>query len=248
MLAFEQAALRRFEDEMVAHSRAFSPRLCEIIGEEQLRLALRRAMARAGGYGFTYRGPIRLFIELMFLFGSAFDTDSQYPWAGKILHASDDQMQRAEQLCDKTLDYQERVSGPNAVNTRRALAELSVLARQHTTISSADLVGSVLKEMNRIFPHKAAYVGEEGLKALIREGSTEALRYRFPTARGEALLVVLMFAFGHGCTSDPLYPWIARTLKDERIIEPSARAERLQKKAVTWLDHVLATPREGAPT
>lgn len=25
-----------------------------------------------------------------------------------------------------------------------------------------------------------------------------------------------MFSFGHGCTDDPLYPWISRTLRDER--------------------------------
>ena len=84
MLVFEQDALRRFEDEMVVHSTDFSP-LCEVIGEGQLRVALRRAMARAGGYGFTYRGPIRLFIELMFLCGSAFDTDPQYPCGGEDL-------------------------------------------------------------------------------------------------------------------------------------------------------------------
>jgi hypothetical protein len=57
-----------------------------------------------------------------------------------------------------------------------------------------------------------------------------------------------MFAFGHGCTHDPLYPWIARTLKDERIKDPAARAERLEKKAITWLDHVLARPPKGVQT
>jgi hypothetical protein len=248
MAVFEQAALRRFEDEMVVHSKDFSPRLCDVIGEEQLRVALRRAMARAGRYGFTYRGPIRLFIELMFLFGSAFDTDPQYPWAGKILHASHDQMQRAEQLCDKTLDYQEKVSGPDAANTRKALDQLSILARQPATAPTGDFVRNALQEISRVFPQKAAYIGEEGLKGLIDEARTEAWKYRFPAGRGETLLVVLMFAFGHRCTDDRLYPWIARTLKDERIIEPAARAERLRKKAVTWLDHVLARPRERAQT
>ena len=66
--------------------------------------------------------------------------------------------------------------------------------------------------------------------------------------RGEALVVVLMFAFGHGCTDDPLYPWISRTLKDERIVGPAARVERLEKKSITWLEHVLARPRGGART
>ena len=106
----------------------------------------------------------------------------------------------------------------------------------------------MLQEMTRAFPQKAAYVGEEGLLALIQEGRTEARKYGFSTVRGEAMMVVLMFAFGHGCTDDPLYPWISRTLKDERIKDPAARAKRLEKKAVTWLDHVLDRPREGVRT
>jgi hypothetical protein len=55
-----------------------------------------------------------------------------------------------------------------------------------------------------------------------------------------ALVVILMLAFGHGCGTDPFYPWIARTLRDERLTDPVARAERLEKRALTWLDRVLA--------
>ena len=245
---FERAALRRFEDEMVAHSKEFSPRLCEVIGEEQLRVALRQAMNRAGTYGFTYRGSIRLFIELMFLCGSDFDNDPQYPALADILNASGDQMQRAEQIYEGILDYQKKVSGPDAENTRKALGALSIFARMPVTFSSNDFVSGMLQEMTDAFPQKVAYIGDEALTALIYEGRAEARRYRFPTVRGETLVVVLMFAFGHGCTNDPLYPWIARTLKDERIIDPAARAERLEKKALTWLEHVIALPRAGAQT
>jgi hypothetical protein len=239
MRAFEQASRRRFDEEMVEHSRNFSPRLCEVIGDAQLRLALVSAMGRAEGYGFTYRGPIRLFIEMMFLCGSAFDTDPQYAGVGESLRASGDQMQRAQQIHEKYLDYLEKVSGAGAANVRKALGDLLIFARGPITFSS-DFVAGMLEEMNRIFPQKAAYVGEAGLKTIIDEAITEARQYRFETARQSALLVVLKFAFGHGCTGDPLYPWIERTLKDERIAAPAARAERLEKKAVTWLEHVVA--------
>ncbi len=37
MKVLEDAALRRFEDEMVEHSKKFTPKLCEVLGEEQLR-------------------------------------------------------------------------------------------------------------------------------------------------------------------------------------------------------------------
>ena len=85
MKVFEEAAWLHFEDEMVVHSREFSPKLCAVLGEEQLRVALRQAIKRAGGYGFTFRGPVRLYIELMFLFGSHFDTDPQYPCRGRLV-------------------------------------------------------------------------------------------------------------------------------------------------------------------
>ena len=247
MKVLEQAARRRFEDEMVVHSKEFSPRLCEVIGEEQLRVALRGAMARAANYGFTYRGPIRLFIEMIFLFGSAFDTDPQYPWAAKILRTTDGQMQRAEQIYAKVLDYLEKVSGPEDVNTRRALGSLRDLAQRPVTFSTNDFVPGMLREIQCGFPQKADYIGDRALTALIREGCAEARKYCFPL-RGEALVVTLMFAFGLGCTDDPLYPWISNTFKDERIMNPTARTERLERKAVTWLEHVLASPMEGAQT
>ena len=101
--------------------------------------------------------------------------------------------------------------------------------------------------MTQAFPQKAAHVGEAALKALIQEGRTEARNHRLPI-RGEALLATLKYGFGHGCTDDPLYPWILQTLKDEKITDPPARAERLEKKAMTWLETVLARHREGAKT
>ena len=240
---FEDAALLHFEDEMVLHVKESSlrARLCEVIGDEQLRVVLRQAMERATGYGLSYRGPMRLYIELAFLFGSDFDTDPQYPPIGKILKASGEQMQRAEQIHEWVLDFQDRAYGPQAVNVRSALKALSDLAQKPDTFTADNLVARMLQEMARAFPQKAAYIGEEGLTTLIHEGCTEARKHRFPI-RGEAMMTTLMFAFGHGCPKDPLYPWIERTLKDERIVDPEARAKRLEKKAVTWLEHVLSRP------
>jgi len=245
--AFEQAGRRRFEDQMVAHSQDFSPRLCEVLGEEQLRIALRAAMQRAEGYGFTLRGPVRLYIEMMFLCGSGFHADPQYPVLGEILRQPGDQMERAQRIHEASLDYLDRVCGPDNENVRRALANLRAFAA--TPIAFPNGFGrSMLDYMAGIFPQKAAYVGEAGLRALIVDGVNRARAYRFTTERQAALVVTLMYAFGHGCTRDPLYPWIERTLTDPRIGDPGARAERLERKSVTWLEHVLARKPGGGPS
>src|SRR5919198_5265474 len=109
MEVLERGTRQRFENEMVAHGAEFSPRLSEIIGDEQLRLAVRQAIERARGFGFTNRGPIRLYVELIFLRGSDFDTDPQYPELGRILREEGDQMLRAERLFDAVSDYMDKV-------------------------------------------------------------------------------------------------------------------------------------------
>jgi len=248
MQALHQYTLAAFENEMVAHSRKFSPRLCEVLGEEQLRFFIRTAMQRADGYGFTCRGPVRLFIEVSFLFGSGFDTDPQYPWAADLLRGADHQMFRADQLHQKADEYLDKVSGPKNVNTRAALAQLAAAASETVpAMMTQSFSSALLNEMRRIFPQKVDYVGEESLQALIQEGRGIAEKYGFTWIRAEGLIVVLMFAFGHGCTDDPLYPWISRTLNDPLIMDAPGRADRLEKKAVTWLSHVLEQTSGGAP-
>jgi len=248
MEVLKDEALKRFENEMVLHSKEFSPRLSEVLGDKQLRVAIRQAMTRSDSYGFTNRGPIRLYIELMFLYGSDFDTDPQYPEMTEVLNAKNNQMQRAEKLYQGVLDYQEQVSGQNNVNVREALEALLIFAKMPVLVDENNFELEMLQELTRAFPQKVKYVGEEGLITLIREGRAEAQKHGFSALRGEAMMVILKFAFGHGCTDDPLYPWMSRTLKDERIKDSSARAKRLEKKAVTWLNHVLARPQQDVET
>ena len=227
----EGEMMKSFEDEMVEHLAEFSPALFKVIKDEQMREVVRFGIKRSDEeYGFTFRGPIRLYLELMLLFGSHFDSDPQYPWAIQILKTDAVQMDRAEQLHAKTLDYQEKVSGPDGVNTRKALEQLSFMTREPRQLFTGDFDTGIRQEMKRVFPQKASYIGEDSLTGLIREGRVVSEKYEFPTVRGRALMVVLMFAFGHGCSNDLLYPWISRTLTDERIIEPAAREERLEKR------------------
>jgi hypothetical protein len=236
------AMLREFENEMLAHLAGFSPPLYKAIKEDPLRETIRFGIARAGKSGITFRGPLRLYLELMLLFGSYFDTDPQYPWAAEILGEGDpdSQMQRAEQLFARTRDYRTKVAGPRDEFTFRSLRRVSVLAGQELAVSSASFSDDLFREMQKVYPEKAAYVGKEAITKLIAGGVTTANRYGFSTVRATALPAVLMFAFGHGCFEDPLYPWIGRTVSDAAIADPEARAKRLEKKAVTWLNHVLA--------
>ena len=198
-------------------------------------------MEQAAGYGFRQRGPVRLYLELMVLFGSRFATDPQYPWAAAILADQDaaSQMRRARTLHRHVLKYRQAVAGPGDGWTLRALRNIRAWAAGPIDFAPDRLVPTMLDVCTAIYPEKAAYVGHEALTALIRKGGQGARNQRFTSPRAMALVVVLMLAFGHGCGTDPFYPWITRTLRDERFTDPAARAARLEQRALTWLERVL---------
>lgn len=247
MQAFEAQALRAFEDEMVAHSKEFAPHLSATLGDEGLRVAVRQAIARARQHDFTLRGPIRLFVELTFLFGSGFDSDPQYPVIGEVLRSGADEMTRAERIQEWHNEYLETISGPANINVRKALEAVWEFARNPPAAIERNLDTEILNGIARAFPERAASIGEEALRALIAEGKAEAAAHGFTTARGRALIILLKASFGRECTNDPLYPWINQTLTDPQIVDAGARAQRLERKAVAWLGHVLARPQPGIP-
>ena len=240
---FRKEAQRNFEKSMLAHLGNFSPPLFKTLGEEQMLKAIRLGIDRAGSHGFTLRGPVRFYLELMLLFGSHFDTDPQYPWASAILTNQDagSQMQRAEWLFDKTMDYRKRVSGPEDAYSLEALRNIALFVQHPLPLSSENYIPAIIKEIANIYPQKAAYVGNEGLETLIRKGIGGAQRQRFTTVRGVTLVIVLMLAFGHGCGNDPLYPWIANSLKGDSAPTPEAKATLLEKNALIWLEYKLSS-------
>lgn len=244
MRAFEKAAMACFEEEMVIHCRKFSPRICEQIGDVMLRLAVQSAIGRCAAYGFTNRGPIRLFIEMTFLFGSAFDTDPQYTWSAEILRAPGDQMVRAERLYAKVMDYRKKVPDPDTGSTIRALENLTIWVEKNTLSSISEFVSAMIFEMNRIRPETAVYAGEAGLTDLLLEGCAEAEKHGFPTAYGQALMGMLMFTFGRGFLNDPLHPWTKPSLKQAPPGDPTGRALALKTAACAFLERMATVSPE----
>ena len=190
---------------------------------------------------------MRLFIELAFLFGSSFDIDVQYPWIRMCLGEPDPgtQMQRAGALHAATVTALEEIHGPRNVYTYDSLRRLQSLAKALPRLNANGFSDAVLAEVARVHPQKCAHVGEPSLRELIAFAGAEAKRHELFEMHEVLLLFVLMFSFGQGCTADPLYPWIGHTLANDRVSSASVRASQLQRKALTWLRHVLGSNQQS---
>jgi hypothetical protein len=230
---------------MVAHARAFQPRLCGTLSETELYTAVDRLVAGAGQVGFDRRGQARLFVELGILHGSGFTDDPQLPWVREVM---DDPgfpfpQQRAEALHERADAYSDAVYGPEGEYVRAARRRVGDQSHWPTP-AAAELEDVMLATLLDLHPEKVAYLGEKPIRELISEARGVAKRWRMPGPRPIALMAVLMNLFGHRCDDDPLYPWINRTLVDSAIRDGETRAQRLERRALAWMRVVLERDAE----
>lgn len=85
--AFNKDIRKRFEDRMVAHLHEYFPQQCQTLGEEQVRAWIEHGITRAASYGIIAERDVCKYIDVMFVYGRDFDTDTRYPWAAPILKA-----------------------------------------------------------------------------------------------------------------------------------------------------------------
>ncbi|APR79316.1 Hypothetical protein A7982_04663 [Minicystis rosea] len=102
---FVQIAIDRFVGALVAHFREHLPRHFEALGEDGTRSAIRYGIGRARSYGIESESGVRVFIQMMFVFGPGFDTHPKLPWASRCLTAEGDERTRLHALIAEAEDH-----------------------------------------------------------------------------------------------------------------------------------------------
>jgi hypothetical protein len=241
MQVLEEIAAQNFENELVEHLKNFAPKHSEVIKDSGVRQVVWLGIDRAKKYDFTNRGPVRFYVEMMFMFGSDFDTDIQLPWAGAALKTDSvaDQMERADLLYDKMLMYLEQVSGADDDYFVNSLHRLNKTNIEDYAPAGGNFQTKIVAALRSIYPQKCEYLGEQQLHTLAQRGKELAGEYSVTSEKGVAIFTALMFTLGHGFAADPLFPWISKTLKDETVIDPNERVEKIYKKTKIYLEKVI---------
>lgn len=228
MRAFESTARDRFADEMVAHLRTFAPHRCGSLPDASLYGAVEAGVRRSDAYAMRRRGPIRLFLEAMVLLGHEFDSDPVHRVIAARLRGPEDEMVRARHMYDELLKYRDRVTSPDGSNLRAGLAGLIAAAQ-------GDEVAADPRALAAAFPAKAEHAGEHGLRALAQRATHEAHARGLGSPRAQGVLLVTMFALGHGVLGDWSYPAIAAAIAGRRDVDDrfaaAALAELIRERA-----------------
>lgn len=240
--AMEKVAVRNFESDMVRHLKEFAPYHSEALGEGGIRSVIQFGVSRASRYGFTNRGPVQFYIELIFLFGAEFDTDPMLPWTRELSKTvSDaDQISKANRLYSLVTHYLEQVAGPDNKYAKRALRAAYNQRFEDLSIPESVFVPTIAQRLRDGYPERCAYAGTQALLALIYRGTEAAKSYAPGSQQAPSLFVELMFSLGHGFDKDPHLPWVALTLSKSMRGSNMDGVERLYKRTMTYLAHTLS--------
>ncbi len=101
----EQAAAD-FIGRMRIHLRRFFPEQCDALGETKTGQLIEFGIRRARVFGFQSERDVCKYIDLMCVFGHAFDRDERLPWARQILESRfpADPGERMERLYETAFD------------------------------------------------------------------------------------------------------------------------------------------------
>jgi hypothetical protein len=230
---FEQHSLQRLVEEMVGHCVRFSPCLCNMLTTEGLVRAVQVGIKKAERHGFTRRGPVRFYLEMMMLFGSEYDTDPQYPWAAEILQKGNvrDQSYTSELLHTVALDYLRATDGLGGEGDVATLDRLrrAILDLDQVGVSEDRFVDDLSRIFERMSPVRFAYHGYATITSLIVQ-YRRLVEERFLCIRPDlnALMVTCMLELGYCYIFDPFYAWLSIPSTPVPIVEPESVRQKIK--------------------
>jgi hypothetical protein len=240
--AFRTAALKKFEDDMVDHIKAYFPNHYTSMQEANTRATIRFGYSKAGAYGINTTRNVCLYLNNMLLLGSNFDSDAQYPWAQQILTDEHlpDAAARMDAVSDKMLQELDKVTGPGNIFIYRSILHFTREADSIYAKLIADDISKALPNMNTLFRQKYEAVGEANLKQMIRQGIIAVKKYDITHESCVLVYLIFMFMMGGGFDTDPQFPWVAEILNSDKLTDQHKKIETLYNTTINRLKASLA--------
>ncbi|CQH07443.1 hypothetical protein [Yersinia mollaretii] len=176
MMAFSEGQLellktlsfKGYVSEVVSHCELMYPALVSLQGQERFSLHIEKAIALAKKTGFTQRGPVRFYIDMMILLGSNFEHDPQHQWAefNKINSASS-QLEKSISMYNILEQYIGAIYGESNCFFEQSLVRLRNLDVSHISDNKKNYRDNTHELLNYIHPQRYNLLGNGAVDALI---------------------------------------------------------------------------------
>jgi hypothetical protein len=240
MTAFREAAVDRGETHLLAAMADTFPDDYARLGHQNMLTAVRLGITRAARWGFNSEPEIYLFLTLMVMLGAYFDEDPQLPWVEAHLTAmpADDIFNSLLSLHDQTMNYLDRVAGPENKALIKALVRLKQFDPMRFESETTNFPSCIADILREIYPEKANEQSDTNLLTLVVSAERSAAAQGVESLTGFGVFAGLAFMLGSGFLHDPLHPWVAQALSN--TANPDVRVKNLLAQARVFIDLSLS--------
>jgi hypothetical protein len=183
----------------------------------------------------------------MTILGAGFDEDPQIPWAAEAMFTPDTpSLERIGLVFAEAIKFLDATGGPNCAWLIRAKLrvrkqDMRVLDKGVHPRALSALIHEVLV---RIYPQKAAVIGNRALKQLADTAIKRAEKRGAKCPRPALIDAVHMLFLGSSYENDPCYPWTCKMLKAaEGTVEE--RSDRMHQLSLDYLDRSFRFRSKG---
>jgi hypothetical protein len=213
------------------HLKLNFPDLIAQASSEELTQAAVGALERARGHGFNRRRQMYFMVHLSTALGSGFDSDPQYRWLQPLL---DNQpglpaSHRSRVMCWHVDAFRARAYGGDLAVSQASLARLLAIDQRMLSQVGQGLATEGPRLLSNVFPRRLDFMDRDAMFSLLNAARRAAAQHPSAGQSGAALLLLLMFLFGHQVLADPLRLWLRPMLTPLLMGQPVS-VEQLMRR------------------
>lgn len=192
----KKISIESYIDEIAEHCGVIFPRLIPLYRKEDFCSHIQQGITLAKKAGYTQRGPVRLYIDMMIILGANFERDPLFQGLKIEEQKCLPQIERSVMLCGLLDDYLAKVYGDNGCFFKESLENFkysSVKFLSDRTRFSNEGLHELLRE---IYPQRYDFAGYDAVNALIVLSGASCEKYNLKRKGHKSYLALIMFLFG----------------------------------------------------
>lgn len=192
----KKISIESYIDEITEHCGVIFPRLILLHRKEGFCSYIQKGITLAKNAGYTQRGPVRLYIDMMIILGTNFERDPLLQRLKMEEQKVLPQLERSVMCCELLDDYLARVYGENGCFFKESLRKFKKYSVKfpHEKIRSSN---EELHELLRgIYPQRYDFAGYDAVNDLVTLSGIGCERHKLKRDSHKSYLVLIMFLFG----------------------------------------------------
>ncbi|ECJ2427910.1 TPA: hypothetical protein JDC26_004423 [Salmonella enterica subsp. salamae] len=202
----KKLSLKNYIDELIDHIKYVFPSLPFSCGANDLYSYIEMNIVRAKNAGYTQRGAVRLYIDMMIIFGVGFERDPLFKnIVTRNINENLSQIEKTMNLYSFLNRYINDVYGEGGVFFMESLNKFKDFNINGISVTYENNFYNIHALLKYIYPQRYEFIGSNAIDHLNAFAEEYVERNKIVQINQKIYLIIVMFLFGCSLEYNPFY-------------------------------------------